>query len=149
MGDDDIHPLVMSKKGRSGQVMKFGKVSSPIPMDGQVGQLFQGPVVFLVTAPELIHVKVGFQRIGVDIEAFGKEIFPLLGVVLGLERIVEDFLWTDAHAIGWICHLVDNGICVINLPSLRVWVGAAQKYKILFIFHCAIQHLAAIFQPLA
>ena len=148
VGDDDVHVLVVAEQGRRRQVVEFGQVRAAIPVNGQLGQLLQRPVVSRIRFPELLNIKISFQGVGVDIEALCKKLLSLLGVILGLQGVVHYFLRPDAHPVGGVCHLVDPRVCKIHAAVLHPLRGAGHKNKILFILHRPIQDLAAVFQPL-
>ena len=138
VGDDDIRPLVLSKERRSREVMELGKVCSAVPVNGQLCQLVQAPVVFVVAASEFVDVEISLDGVGIDIERFGEKVLPLLGIVLSLQGIVEDFRRADAHAIGRVCHLVDLGVGEINRPIFDPFWGAAHEDEILLVLYRAV-----------
>ena len=92
-------PLVVAEQRRRREVMQFGKVSAAVPVNGQFSELVERPAILTVAFAELVYVKIRGYRVGVDIETFGEEVLALLRVVLGLQRIVKNFGWPDAHTI--------------------------------------------------
>ena len=129
--------------------MELGQVRAPVPVYGQLGQLVQGPVIPLVAAAELLNVEIGRHGVGVDVQALGKKVLALLGVILCLEAVVQDFLRADTHPIGRVGHLVDARVRKIYRPVLHPFRGAAHENKILLVRNRPVQHLPAVFQPLS
>ena len=148
VGDKDVRALVAPEQGGRGQVVELGQVRAPVPVYGQLGQLVQGPVIPLVAAAELLNVEIGRHGVGVDVQALGKKVLALLGVILRLEAVVQDFLRADAHPIGRVGHRVDLRVREVYRPVLDPLRGAAHEDEILVILYGAVQHLPAVFQPL-
>ena len=137
----------MTKKGRRRQVVEASQVGAAKPLYGQSGQLRQRPVVGSIAAAELINVKIRFKCVDVDVQAFCQKILALLGIVLRLPAVVEHLRRAYAHAIGGISHLVDDGVCIVNVAAL-VRVGAAHKDKILLVLYGAVEDLPAVAESL-
>ena len=83
-----------------------------------------------------------------NVQRLCEKVFSLLWVILGLQRIIQDLIWTDAYPISWICHLVDFRVCIIYTPVFYPLWGAAHENEVLFILYRSIQDLPAIFQSL-
>ena len=102
-----------------------------------------------IALAELVDIEIRGYRVGVDVEAFGEEIFALLRVILCLQGVVEYLGRADAHAIGGISHLVDFRVGEVHASVPHALRGAAHEHKILLVLHCAVEYLPAVFQPLA
>ena len=105
VGDDNIHILVVAEQGRRRQVVELGEVRASIPVNGQLGQLLQRPVVARIAFSELVNVKPGPHGIGVDVERLGEKVLPLLRIVDRLQGVVEDVRRPDADAVCRVGHL--------------------------------------------
>ena len=147
MGDDDVGILIMPEKRRRCQVVEAGEIRAAKPFNRQSGKLRQRPVMRRVAAPELVYVKIRSQRIHVYVEALRQKVLALLGIVLRLPAVVEYLRRAYAHAIGGIGHLVDDGVCIVNVAAL-VRVGAAHKNKILLVLYGAVEDLPTVAKSL-
>ena len=145
--DDDICAFVLAEKRCSCQVVELRKIRSSVPLDRKLCKLVQRPGILFITASKFIQVKIRFDRVGVNVERLCKKIFSLLRIVLGLQRIVQNFLWADTYSVSGVCHFVNNWICIVDI-SIFIRIRAAHENKILFVFDCAIKNLSAILQTL-
>ena len=118
MRDDDVDALVHAIQAGRRQVVHLGQVRAAVPLNRQLCQLLDRPVIFRVRRPKLGDVKVGFHCRGVDVQGLRQKVLALLRVVLGLQRIVHDVFRADGLPIGGVCHALHVGVGVVHVPGL-------------------------------
>ena len=127
--------------------MHLRKVRASKPLDRQLGQLFQRPVVLCVRSLEFIHIEIGPHGRGVDVQASGQKVFPLLWIVLGLQGIVHNVRRPDGHVVARVCLLLLLCRCEIHV-SVFVLVRPGDEHEIRIILHLPAHHLGAILKAL-
>ena len=118
MRDHDVDALVSPIERRRGQVVHPGKVGASEPVDRELRQLVQCPVILAVALPELLNVEVAPHRRRVYIQRPGEEVLPHLRVVLCLLGLGHQIRRAYRHAVGEVGFLMLNRIQIVDVAVL-------------------------------
>ena len=148
VGNYNVCPFVIPKQRRRRQVVEFRQVGPAVPVNRHLRQLFKRPIILGVGLAKFLNIKVSLHGVGIDVQRFCEEVLPLLGVILRLERIVQNLSWADAYPVSRVRHFVNFRVSEVHASVFNPFWGAAHENEILLILYGAVQYLPAILEPL-
>ena len=149
--DNDVDALVHAVQAGRRQVVHLGQVGAAVPLDRQLCQLLDRPVIFGIRRPKLRDVKVGPHRGRVHVERLCKKVLALLRVVLRLQRVVHDVVRSDGLPVGGVSHPLHVGVGVVHVAGLvhrRRRDKDKQRIRVRGLDR-AVEDLPAVLKPVA
>ena len=115
------------------QVMQAGQVRPTVPLNRQACQLFQTPIITIITSDKLVRIEVGIHRVSEDIQGLIEKLISCLWIVHCLLSFSSQCWHGHRDTPGRIGHLQNILIQIVSNIAISSLIGFADENEQRFI----------------